>query len=236
MTLTMHPVRVVPLCSRYAPAVAFAVLPLMAQGAGLEDAFATMDKIAQQFRAVSTDIKRDVYTAVIDDHEKDMGTMKAKRDKHDTLIRIDFTSPAEKVLALDDTKAQVYTPKTKTIQELDVKKGVVDQFLLLGFGASSAEIKEHYEVTYLGTEKIGADGTWHLQLIPRSSDVLKYLKKAELWISQSSGLPMQEKLYTSTSGDYELVYYSNVKLNPSLPDSAVKLNPPKGVTISRPRL
>lgn len=203
----------------------------------LADAFARMDKTAQQFKAVTGDIKRDVYTAVIDDHEKDMGTIKAKRERsRDTRMLIAFTSPDVRTIAVDGTSASVYTPKLKTVQTVDIQKGLVDQFLLLGFGASSADLKEHYDVTSLGTEQPGTEPAWHLQLIPKSKDVLKNLKKAELWIGQTSGLPVQEKLFTSASGDYQLVTYSNVKLNPSLSDGDMKLNYPKGVTVEHPRL
>ena len=66
--------------------------------------------------------------------------------------------------------------------------------------------------------------------------MLKNLKKAELWIGETSGLPAQEKLFTSAGGDYQLVTYSNLKLNPPLPESALKLNYPKGVTVEHPRL
>jgi outer membrane lipoprotein-sorting protein len=203
----------------------------------LADAFALMDKIAPQFKAVTADIKRDVYTAVIDNHEKDAGTIKAKRDKsHDTRMLIEFTGADAQKISVDGATVRAYTPKIKTVQEVDIRKGLVDQFLLLGFGVSSADLKEHYEVTLLGTEKPGIETTWHLQLIPKSKEVLKNLKKAELWISQTSGLPVQEKLFLSASGDYQLIAYSNVKLNPSLSDGDLKLKYPNGVTVTHPRL
>ncbi len=222
--------------TRQTLALALAVLPMAARGAGLDDAFAAMDKTAQQFKSVTADIKRDVYTAVIDDHEKDTGVVKAKREKsRDTRMLIEFTSPVQKFLAVDGTEASVYTPTTKTVQVYDVKQGLVDQFLLLGFGASSAEVREHYNVSFIATEKVGSDTTWHLQLVPKSAEALKILKKAELWISQSTALPVQEKLLTSTTGDYQLVNYSSVKLNAPLSDKDVKLNPPKGVTTEHPK-
>jgi outer membrane lipoprotein-sorting protein len=229
-----HPIRV---GFRLALPYAFCFMLAAQPPDPLADAFARMDKIAQQFKAVTADIKRDVYTAVVDDHEKDMGTIKASRDKsHGTRMLIEFTSPGVKTIALDGTSASVYTPTLKTVQVVDIKKGLVDQFLLLGFGASSADLKENYDVTFLGTEKPASETAWHLQLIPKSKDVLKNLKKAELWIGQTSGLPVQEKLFTSSTGDFQLVIYSNVILNPSLPDSKLKLSYPKGVTVEHPRL
>ena len=202
----------------------------------LANAFTRMDKTAQQFKAVTVDFKRDVYTVVIDDHEKDLGTIKAKRDKsHDTRMLIEFTGADARKISVDGVNVRVYTPKIKTLQEVDIRKGLVDQFLLLGFGVSSADLKEHYEVTSLGTVKLDTENTLHLQLIPKSTDVLKNLKKAELWIGDTSGLPVQEKLFTSTSGDYQLITYSNVKLNPPISDGDLKLKYPSGVTVEHPR-
>jgi outer membrane lipoprotein-sorting protein len=227
-----HPIRVV---SRLTLALA-AALPLVAQSSTLNEAFARLDKTAPQFKSVTADFQRDVYTTVIDDHEKDGGTIKARREKsHDTRMLIELSGADGKKISVDGGTLSVYTPKLRTEQVFDVRKGLVDQFLLLGFGASSADLKADYDATLLGTEKLGNETAWHLQLIPKSPDVLKNLKKAELWAGESSGLPLQEKLFTSASGDYQLVVYSNVILNPSLSDGALKLNLPKGVTVEHPR-
>ncbi len=215
----------------------FALLPVAAHGAGLDDAFAAMDKTAQLFRSVTADMKRDTYTAIIDDHDKDSGVMKAKREKsHDTMMLIELAGPQAKSIELGDGQAIIYTPKLKDAERYDIKRDLVDQFFLLGFGSPSSEVKEHYEVSFAATEKVGSDTTWQLHLVPKSPEELKYVKKADLWISQTTGLPVQEKLYTSDSGDYELINYSNVKLNAALSDKDVRLNLPKGVTISHPRL
>lgn len=216
------------------------ILPLAAQPPTLDDAFMRMDKTAVQFKAVVAGIQRDVYTAVIDDHEKDMGTIRVKREKsRDTRMLIEFTGPDAKTAAIDATTVSVYYPKIKTVQvyDLGAKRSLVDQFLLLGFGASSAELKEAYDVTLVGNEPIGSEkNTWHLQLIPKSRDALQRLKKAELWIAETTGLPAQQRFVTSSGGDFTLVTYSNVRFNPPLPDGALKLNLPKGVTVEHPRL
>ena len=62
-----------------------------------------------------------------------------------------------------------------------------------------------------------------------------HLKKADLWIGDD-GLPVQQRFVTSASGDFMLVTYSNLIKNPSVPDSALKLNLPKGVKTEHPQL
>ncbi len=151
---------------------------------------------------------------------------------------IDFTSPDAKTVSIDGPNVSVYLPKSRTVDVYDIgsKRNLVDQFLLLGFGATSADLKEHYDVTLIGVEKVGTENTWHLQLVPKSADVLQHLKKAELWIDQTSGLPAQQRFMLSAGGDFQLVMFSNVKFNPPLSEGALKLNYPKGVTVEHPRL
>jgi outer membrane lipoprotein-sorting protein len=211
--------------------------PLAAQS--LDEVFARMDKTAQQFRSVAADIKRTVHTAVINDDSVETGTIRVKREKsHDTRMLIDFTTPDAKAVAFDGATVSVYYPKINTVQVYDIggKRTLVDKFLLLGFGGSSMELKNEYEVSWVGAEKIDGQQTSHIQLLPRSKEVLQRLKKAELWIADGSGLPAQQRFVTSAAGDFMLVGYTNVKFNPPLSDNSLKLNLPKGVQIQHPQL
>jgi outer membrane lipoprotein-sorting protein len=211
-------------------------MPLLAQT--LADTFARMDKTAVQLKSVIAGIKRDVHTAVINDDEIDNGTIELKREKsHDTRMLIDFTGPDAKTVSLGESTVSVYYPKIKTVQVYDVgaKKQMVEQFLLLGFGASSAELKEAYDVTWAGRENVAGQQTGHLKLIPKSKDVSRQVASAELWISEMNGLPVEQKI-VFVSGDYWLVTYSDMKYNPPLSDDALKLKTPKGVQIEHPRL
>jgi outer membrane lipoprotein-sorting protein len=222
---------------RCVPFIVLAALPLAAQS--LDDAYARIDQAAAQFKSVTADIKRNVHTAVINDDERDQGNIKVLREKgRDTKMLIQFTGADAKAVAIDGSQISLYTPKEKLVQVYDIgaKKDVVDQFLLLGFGASSKELKDNYNITLAGMETINGENTWHLQLIPKSAEALKNLKKAELWISQQTGLPIQQKFTTSSGGDYHLVTYSNMKQNVPLSDNVMKLNLPHGVKTEHPKL
>ena len=61
--------------------------------------------------------------------------------------------------------------------------------------------------------------------MPKSPEVLKNLKKLELWIPEE-GYPIQQKFYLA-AGDYKLVTYTNVEVNPPLTDADLKLKVPK---------
>src|ERR1019366_10326640 len=161
----------------------------MALGAQtLNDVYLRLDKAAPGFKSMTADIQRVVHTAVINDDARETGTIKLKRQKvHDTRMLIEFTAPDPKSVALADDNVSVYYPKIKTVQIYNVgeKRNLIDQFLLLGFGATSAELEEAYNVTLAGSENVAGQSTSHIQLVPKSKEVLLRLKQADLWISDS---------------------------------------------------
>ncbi len=198
-----------------------------------------MDKTAQQFRSVAASLRRTVHTAVINDDSTESGTIKVKREKsRETRMLIDFTRPDAKSVAFDGATVSVYYPKINTVQVYEVggKRALIDQFLLLGFGATSVELKNAYDLSWAGTEKIDGQQTSHIELLPKSKEVLQRLKKAELWMADVSGLPVRQRFVTSAAGDFTLVDYANVKLNPAISDNSLKLNLPKGVQIQHPQI
>jgi outer membrane lipoprotein-sorting protein len=203
----------------------------------LNDTFDRMDKTAQQLKSVVAGIKRDVHTAIIDDDEIENGTIRMKRDKsHGVLMLIEFTGAAAKTVALDDSKVTVYNPKIRNAQEFEIgaKKQMVEQFLLLGFGATSAELKQSYNVSWAGAEAVDGQQTGHLKLVPKPPDPAQKMSGAELWISAINGLPVQQKILF-TNSNYWMVKYSDLKMNPPVSDDTFKFKLPKGVQVDHPR-
>ncbi|MGH9631504.1 MAG: LolA family protein, partial [Bryobacteraceae bacterium] len=92
----------------------------------------------------------------------------------------------------------------------------------------------HYNIKLTGEEAINGQKAFKLELIPKSAQRLERLKKLELWIAESGTHPIQQK-FTQPSGDYTLITYSNVKLNPALSEEAIELKLPKGVKREYPQ-
>jgi outer membrane lipoprotein-sorting protein len=157
------------------------------------------------------------------------GVITVKRMKpHDTRIRIDFTRPNPQMVAIGGGKAEIYYPKINEVQEGDLGKirSLVDQLMLLGFGGNSAELRDAYAVTYGGPEAVGGEKATRIVLIPTSKEILQSVKKVELWVSDK-GLTLQQK-FDQGGGDYLLSTYGNLKLSANIPDSAVRMDVPKG--------
>jgi outer membrane lipoprotein-sorting protein len=192
---------------------------------------AKMDQASVGFKGFSADVRRVQHTGVINEDIADTGTFLMKRPKpNEARFLFEVKEPDAEEVSFDGRKLEQYLPKAQTVEEYDVSKykGLVNEFLLLGFGSSSKELQTGYTITYGGPETIESVKTTRLQLIPKSPDMRAHLTKVDLWISDATGLPVQQKFYMP-GADYQMATYSNIKLNPNIPDSALRLELPKGV-------
>jgi outer membrane lipoprotein-sorting protein len=200
----------------------------------LDAVFARIDAAAKTFKGVTADITDTEHHALVpDDDDISTGTIKLLR-VNATLTRLLATLKGpggNQTIAVNGPDVRVYTPATNTLNQFDFasRQGMVNQFLLLGFGATSAELKSAYTITWVGEEKISAAPTSHLRLIPKSADSLRTLKQADLWYG-ANGLVAQQK-FLQVSGDYRLVTYSNMKLG-AMPEKDLDLKP-KGATVQK---
>ncbi len=128
---------------------------------------------------------------------------------------------------------EVYYPEAKRVEVWDAGKfgkmgKQVDQLLLIGIGVSSSDLRHDFEIKSGGTEVIGGKPTTRIELTPKDSDLKKQVSSIDMWIPANESVPVQVKV-TRTSGDYEEAVYSDVQMNPTLPDSAFELNVPADV-------
>jgi outer membrane lipoprotein-sorting protein len=202
----------------------------------LEAAFERIDHAAQGFTGLTADVTKISYQAIIQDQEKDTGKLTLKKSKREVRMLLDIRDPDHIVYSFDPHEVKRYLPKAQTeeIYEPGKYKSLIDQFLLLGFGTTSKDLQSNYTVALGGPDNIGQEQTTRLQLTPKSQEMLKYFRRIDLWISDATGVPVQQK-FISPSGDYNLATYSNIMVNPNLPDSAVRFDPPKGTKIVHPQ-
>ena len=199
----------------------------------LDAVYARMDQAAPKFKGLRADMKKVSHTAVLKEDSTDTGKIVVKVPKpRDFRILMNFEQPDKKVVRVAGTTAEMYLPKANEVQIYNFGKGhkaEIEQFMRLGFGSSSKELREAYTVTYGGPETVAGEKTTRIVLVPKSADVANMLPKIELWISDTTGISVQQKLHEK-GGNYTVATYPNMKLDTNIPDSEVKLNLPPGVT------
>jgi outer membrane lipoprotein-sorting protein len=198
----------------------------------LQAVFDRMDKAAATFKGLKADVKQLSHEGAIDEEETYTGTIVFKLPKpHDVHMLLVFTQPDPKSVQIAGSKVLIFYPKANSAQELDfgrAHRAQMEQFLKLGFGSTSRDLQEDYNVQYGGPEKIDGQDTTRIVLTPKSPDLAAQYPKFELWISNANGIAVQQKMY-QPGKTYNVATYSHIQLLSNIPDSAVKLKLPPGV-------
>jgi outer membrane lipoprotein-sorting protein len=212
-------------------------LPYAGAADPLEGVLARMDAAAAGFKGLKAEICQSSYTAVIKDLSEESGSITIQRPKPgDLRMLVQFVRPEPKTVSYGGRKLQIYTPQNKLVQEFDLGKqaALVDQFLLLGFGAPGHDLLKAYAVKYLGEEAVDGVKASKLELTPKSQEALQHVRKLEIWVSAADAMPVQQKIY-KPSRDYMLITYTKMALNPTLAADATRLKLPAGVKKEYPQ-
>jgi outer membrane lipoprotein-sorting protein len=202
--------------------------------ATLESVMAMMDRGAADFRSLTADLENTKYTDVVKDTSTETGKIFVRRDQK---MRIEIIKPDPRTILRTGDSLFIYTPKIKRVEEIDLGKNraMVDQYVLLGFGTKSQNILKSYEVKLAGEEELDNRKTFVLELTPKSEEIRRQITKIQMWIDQSSWLPLQQKFFQATAGDYFLFHYSNIMKNLKISDSKFKQDWPKDANRVKPR-
>ena len=199
-----------------------------------DSVLAMMDKSAQDFHTLTADIEHIKYTDVVKDTSTETGKLLVRRDEK---MRIEFYQPDRRTILRTGDSLFVYSPKINRVEEYDLGKNreMVDQYVLLGFGTKSENVRKSYLVTVIGETELDHRKTVQIELTPKSDQMRKQIARIQMWIDEASWLPIQQKFFESGSGDYLIFHYTNVMKNLKIGDGQFKQDWPKGVTRTKPR-
>lgn len=214
-------------------ALTFALALGFARADSLEGVLARMDAAAPQFKSMSATIKVKDYQKRWDESDEKNGTVHMRLTRNGPEGVWDFTGKDSQTVSLSGHEARVYKPKAKLQQVYEAGKhaAVMQETLLLGFGARSADLGKNFDIALGGPDTVAGKPCTRIQLTPKKKDVQDFYTKIDLWIPDGETNPVQEKIWTGTKGDYQLATYSDVKINPNLPDSAFQFKPPAGTQV-----
>lgn len=194
----------------------------------LPEILARMDSAAPNFHSLTANLVMDTYQKIIDSDTKENGSLQMQRSsKGEVRAIITFTGNSARTIAFQGKTVRIYYPAINQYQDVNLgsNAGLVNQYLLLGFGSSGKELAKNYSITEEEQEKVAGQSTTKLLLVPKDSAVLEHLTKVELWIPDNESNPIQQKFF-EPSGNYRQVTYSDVRVNPPLP-GALELKMPK---------
>jgi outer membrane lipoprotein-sorting protein len=192
------------------------------------------DRVASDFHSLTADIEQAKFTAVVNDTSVETGKIFVRRDQK---MRIDLIKPDPKTILRTGDSLFIYTPKINRIEEFNLGKhrDIIDQYMRLGFGTKSQDLRKSYDIKFAVEEEIDHHKALLLELTPRSDEVRKQITRIQMWVDESSWLPVQQKFFEAGGGDYFLVKYSNLIKNLKIEDSKFKPDWPKNATKVKPR-
>jgi outer membrane lipoprotein-sorting protein len=165
------------------------------------------------------------------------GTLYFRRAKGGIEMAAQITEPNKKYVLFDDSKVRMYEPAPldrETVYNTGKSKADVESFMALGFGGGGHALLKSFDVRYLGTEDAQGVKADKLELVPKSQRTRNTFSQIVLWIDPARGVSVQQKLL-SPEGDYRLAKYSNIQLNPKIPDDVFKLKTTSKTTVVSPQ-
>jgi outer membrane lipoprotein-sorting protein len=190
----------------------------------LQRVLTQMDQTAANFTTAQATFEWDQYQKVVDEHDLQKGTVYFRRVGGEVQMAADISEPKPpKYVLFTDSKVEVYQPKIDQVTTYNTGKdrATIESFLVLGFGGSGKDMLKSFDVSYLGSEKVGGVDAVKLGLVPKSAKVRNNFDHILLWIDPALGVSVQQQLFSS--GDYRLAKYSDIQLHQKIPDSVFKL-------------
>jgi outer membrane lipoprotein-sorting protein len=203
----------------------------------LKSVLTRMDQTAEKFRTTQADFTWDQYQKVVDETETQKGTLYFRRAKGGIEMAAQITEPNKKYVLFNDSKVRTYQPPPldrETVYNTGKHKADVETFMVLGFGGGGHALLKSFDVRYLGTEDAQGVKADKLELVPKSQATRNTFAQILLWIDPARGVSVQQKLL-SPEGDYRLAKYSNIQLNPKIPDDVFKLKTTGKTTVVSPQ-
>ena len=129
--------------------------------------------------------------------------------------------PVPKEYVYSGGAVKLFEPLINQVTTL-TKASQYESWFMLGFGASGKDLEQKWEIKYLGAETLDGTTTEKLELIPRDPAIRKNLTKVTMWVDPESGVSLKQ-VFNSSSGEYRVCVYFNIKVNQSLPAGAFTL-------------
>lgn len=210
------------------------LIPLLNAETSLDQVFAKMDETSKSFRSVECTLERTHVTVLVNDKDVASGKLYYTRSGKEPRVKVEITRPADQILLIANGKLQWYQPKIKQVQEASLSghTNAVEQFMAIGFGQSSQDLKNNYQVSYGGEETIDGKKAAILELVPKNPKASGSFKNVRIWMDEKQGISLQVRV-TEASADYTEFKYSNIRLNGAIPDSTFELKLPKDVHFSK---
>ena len=192
----------------------------------LKSVLARLDAAAQDFHSTSAHVEFDtIQTEPIPDKDVMTGTAYYERNGNHFQMAAHLTRhnnrPAAKTYILSGGTLRVSDTGKESDAKAYTQAGKYESYLMLGFGASGAQLEEKWTIKYLGTEMIDGITTDKLELVAKDPEITKTIHKVTIWLDTSRAVSLKQ-VFDEGEGQSYVCHYSDIKVNQPLPKDAFK--------------
>jgi outer membrane lipoprotein-sorting protein len=204
-----------------------------ASNADLQKVIGELNAAAAKFSSAQADFTWDQFTAVVQEHETQTGTIYFERKKGVTRMAADLKQDngkdAPKTVTYDGGEVNFYEPTIKQLTTLKAgaNRGQFESFLTLGFGGSGTDLEKNWKVSLLGNEPMDGVSVTKLDLVPKEQKVLDMFTHVTIWVEPSRGISHKQIFY-QPSGDLRTATYKNIRYNSPVPADVFQIKPAPG--------
>jgi hypothetical protein len=206
--------------------VAISFLPVRtvrAEDPALAAVLARLDAAAKDFHTATAKVQFDsIVTDPIPDTDTLDGTAYYEhngRFQMSAHITGHNGRPTEKAYILSGgTLRYSDTGKEKDAKPYD-QANKYESYLMLGFGASGEQLKEKWQIHYLGAEKMDGITVDKLELVAKDPNVLKLFPKVTIWLDTARAVSLKQ-VFDEGGGQSRVCTYTDIKVNQPLPKNA----------------
>jgi outer membrane lipoprotein-sorting protein len=204
-----------------------------ASNADLQKVIGELNAAAAKFSSAQADFTWDQFTAVVQEHETQTGTIYFERKKGVTRMAADLKQDngkdAPKTVIYDGGEVNFYEPTIKQLTTLKAgaNRGQFESFLTLGFGGSGTDLEKNWKVSLLGNEPMDGVSVAKLDLVPKEQKVMDMFTHVTIWVEPGRGISHKQIFY-QPSGDLRTATYKNIRYNSPVPADVFQIKPAPG--------
>jgi outer membrane lipoprotein-sorting protein len=209
----------------------------IAQSPELTKVLSELDTAAAQFQSAQADFAWDQFTAVVQDHDVQKGTIAFRRGAKSVAmiahVQTDNGQPSPKDVLFKNGEVELYQPliKQETILSAGANRQQYESYSTLGFGGSGHDLTAQWNVVYQGMEKIDGVETAKLDLTSKHPSPNPMFTHITIWVDPAHSTSLKQ-VFFEPSGDMRTATYTNIQMNRA-PDNLFELKVPKGTNVIR---
>jgi outer membrane lipoprotein-sorting protein len=190
----------------------------------LKSVLAKLNAAALGFRTTSADFEFDSLTTVpIEDKEVQTGTVYYERTGHAFKMAAHIQKvdgqPVPKTYMFVNGEFKLWEGGNLDQVTTFARGSKYESYLMLGFGASGADLEDKWNITFDGMETVAGLPAAKLELVAKDPEVRKNIPKVTVWMDLARGISLKQ-VFDEGQGQTRTCTYSNFKLNQDLPKDA----------------